>query len=225
MLHPPRSWLAVPEAFCLEMGSGCVQGLMLLSPSIDVPRTVVLRAMAAVQGFLVAVAPYWRVVPRPTLEMVTADPQVVSAPYPDPLHPFRLWTDFSKQLSLALVQPPICVTVTACVCADQSQDWLEAWLGIMQARSLAHTLLYTAGQGRLRQWYNCHPQCFRASCCALQRAELGADPFMDLAKLRVRTGRSFLDGFKQIREMQGHVSLPIFAAMSPTDEARPHASS
>ena len=40
---------------------------------------------------------------------------------------------------------------------------------------------------------------------------------MDLARLRVCTARCFLDGFAQIREMQGHVSLPIFAAMSPID--------
>ncbi len=41
---------------------------------------------------------------------------------------------------------------------------------------------------------------------------------MDLARLRVCTARCFLDGFAQIREMQGHVSLPIFAAMSPIDK-------
>lgn len=56
--------------------------------------------------------------------------------------------------------------------------------------------------------------------CALQRAKLQADPLMDLARLRVRTARCFLDGFAQIREMQGHISLPIFAAMSPTDKVR-----
>ena len=54
----------------------------------------------------------------------------------------------------------------------------------------------------------------------MQRAKLQADPLMDLARLRVRTARCFLDGFAQIREMQGRISLPIFAAMSPTDKVR-----
>ena len=42
---------------------------------------------------------------------------------------------------------------------------------------------------------------------------------MDLALVRVRTARCFLDGFAQIREVQSRINLPIFAAMSPTDQA------
>lgn len=45
------------------------------------------------------------------------------------------------------------------------------------------------------------------------------NPFMDLALLRVRTAKCFLDGFAQIREVQSRISLPIFAAMSHTDQA------
>ncbi|BDA44401.1 probable monoglyceride lipase [Coccomyxa sp. Obi] len=102
-------------------------GLMLLSPSIDVPRTLILRVMIAMQSLMVPLVPSWRIVPRPTLEMVTADPQV--------------------------------------------------------------------------------------------REQLQSDPFMDLALVRVRTARCFLDGFAQIRAVQSRINLPIFAAMSPTDQA------
>ncbi|EIE26115.1 alpha/beta-hydrolase [Coccomyxa subellipsoidea C-169] len=102
-------------------------GLLLLSPAIDVPRTLVLRVMSAVQSVIAPLIPGWRIVPQPTLDMVTEDLQ--------------------------------------------------------------------------------------------KREELKADPFMDLARLRVCTARCFLDGFAQIKEMQGHVSLPIFAAMSPIDKA------
>ncbi|CAL8470363.1 g9905 [Coccomyxa elongata] len=102
-------------------------GLMLLSPSIDVPRTPILRVMIAVQCLMVLLVPSLRIVPRPTLEMVTADPQI--------------------------------------------------------------------------------------------REQLQSDPFMDLALVRVRTARCFLDGFAQIGEVQSRINLPIFAAMSPTDQA------
>ena len=59
------------------------QGLLLLSPSIDVPRTLTLRIMAAIQSIVLQLAPYWRIVPRPALEIVTADLALV-----------RLSTDF-----------------------------------------------------------------------------------------------------------------------------------
>ena len=49
------------------------QGVLLLSPSIDVPRTLVLRVMAAIQSVILPLAPFWRVVPSPPIEIVTAD--------------------------------------------------------------------------------------------------------------------------------------------------------
>ena len=55
-----------------------MQGLLLLSPSIDVPRTLFLRVMSMVQDVILVVAPAWRVVPAPKLDDVTNDAAVVS---------------------------------------------------------------------------------------------------------------------------------------------------
>ena len=41
---------------------------------------------------------------------------------------------------------------------------------------------------------------------------------MELGPVRVRTARTFLDGFAKIRQGQAGLDLPIFAAMSPTDQ-------
>ena len=57
-----------------------LQGLLLLSPSIDVPRTLLLRVMSMIQGIILLVAPAWRVVPAPSLQDVTNDADVVSLP-------------------------------------------------------------------------------------------------------------------------------------------------
>jgi hypothetical protein len=66
--------------------SCCAQGLVLLSPSIDVPRTIVLQVMAALQGIILPFVPRLRIVPPPTLEMVSEDPKMVSTPH---LHIFQ----------------------------------------------------------------------------------------------------------------------------------------
>jgi hypothetical protein len=58
-----------------------VQGLMLLSPAIDVPRTLLLRIMEMLQGLVLPFFPYWRIVPSPPIDAVTEDPQLVSAPF------------------------------------------------------------------------------------------------------------------------------------------------
>ena len=55
---------------------------------------------------------------------------------------------------------------------------------------------------------------------AMQRQELLADKNIDMRPVRVRTGRMFLDGFAAIRAQEAELDLPIFAAMSPTDQAR-----
>ena len=52
----------------------------------------------------------------------------------------------------------------------------------------------------------------------MQRERLKADPLTDLRPVRVRTARTFLDGFAKIRQGQAGLDLPIFAAMSPTDK-------
>jgi hypothetical protein len=54
----------------------------------------------------------------------------------------------------------------------------------------------------------------------MQRERLEADPLTDLRRVRVRTARTFLDGFAQIRAGQAALDLPIFAAMSPIDKVR-----
>ena len=54
----------------------------------------------------------------------------------------------------------------------------------------------------------------------MQRQELLADKNIDMRPVRVRTGRMFLDGFAAIRAQEAELDLPIFAAMSPTDQAR-----
>lgn len=52
----------------------------------------------------------------------------------------------------------------------------------------------------------------------MQREELVADDGIDKQPVRVRTGRMFLDGFAGIKQGQANLDLPIFAAMSPTDQ-------
>ena len=54
----------------------------------------------------------------------------------------------------------------------------------------------------------------------MQREELVADDGIDKQPVRVRTGRMFLDGFAGIKQGQANLDLPIFAAMSPTDQVR-----
>ena len=54
----------------------------------------------------------------------------------------------------------------------------------------------------------------------MQRQELLADKNIDMRPVRVRTGRMFLDGFAAIRAQEADLDLPIFAAMSPTDQVR-----
>ena len=54
----------------------------------------------------------------------------------------------------------------------------------------------------------------------MQRQELLADKNIDMRPVRVRTGRMFLDGFAAIRAQEAELDLPIFAAMSPTDQVR-----
>ncbi|CAK0736685.1 hypothetical protein CVIRNUC_000786 [Coccomyxa viridis] len=103
------------------------QGLMLLSPAIDVPRTLLLRVMEMLQGLVLPYFPHWRIVPSPPIHVVTEDPKL--------------------------------------------------------------------------------------------RQELLADKNIDMRPVRVRTGRMFLDGFAAIRAQEAELDLPIFAAMSPTDQA------
>ena len=55
-----------------------VQGLMLLSPAIDVPRTLLLRIMEMLQGLVLPFFPHWRIVPSPPMDAVTEDPKLVS---------------------------------------------------------------------------------------------------------------------------------------------------
>ena len=38
---------------------------MLLSPAIDVPRTLLLRVMEMLQGLVLPYFPHWRIVPLP----------------------------------------------------------------------------------------------------------------------------------------------------------------
>ena len=54
----------------------------------------------------------------------------------------------------------------------------------------------------------------------MQREELVEDDGIDKQPVRVRTGRMFLDGFAGIKQGQANLDLPIFAAMSPTDQVR-----
>jgi hypothetical protein len=51
--------------------------MVLLSPAIDVPRTPVLRVMTTIQGLILPMLPFWRIVPAPSLEAVTPLPEVV----------------------------------------------------------------------------------------------------------------------------------------------------
>ena len=44
------------------------------------PRTLVLRVMSAVQSVIAPLIPGWRIVPQPTLDMVTEDLQKVGNP-------------------------------------------------------------------------------------------------------------------------------------------------
>ena len=57
-----------------------VQGLMLLSPAVDVPRTLLLRIMEMLQGLVLPFFPHWRIVPSPPIDAVTEDPKLVSPP-------------------------------------------------------------------------------------------------------------------------------------------------
>jgi hypothetical protein len=59
----------------------------------------------------------------------------------------------------------------------------------------------------------------------MQRKELVTDDGIDKQPVRVRTGRMFLDGFAGIKKGQANLDLPIFAAMSPTDQVRQQHSS
>jgi len=59
-----------------------LQGLMLLSPAIDVPRTLLLRIMEMLQGLVLPFFPHWRIVPSPPLHVVTEDLKLVRALYP-----------------------------------------------------------------------------------------------------------------------------------------------
>ena len=54
-----------------------VQGLLLLSPAIEVQRTVVLRVMAMLQGLVLPFFPHWRIVPSPPIHVITEDPRLV----------------------------------------------------------------------------------------------------------------------------------------------------
>ena len=54
-----------------------LQGLMLLSPAIDVPRTLLLRVMEMLQGLVLPYFPHWRIVPSPPIHVVTEDPKLV----------------------------------------------------------------------------------------------------------------------------------------------------
>lgn len=57
-------------------------------------------------------------------------------------------------------------------------------------------------------------------CAGTQREELANDKGIDGRPVRVRTARMFLDGFAGIQQGQAGLDLPIFAAMSPTDQVR-----
>ena len=50
---------------------------MLLSPAIDVPRTLLLRVMEMLQGLVLPYFPHWRIVPSPPIHVVTEDPKLV----------------------------------------------------------------------------------------------------------------------------------------------------
>ena len=62
---------------------------MLLSPAIDVPRTLLLRVMEMLQGLVLPYFPHWRIVPSPPIHVVTEDPKLVrslSLSTPTPQH-------------------------------------------------------------------------------------------------------------------------------------------
>ena len=72
------------------------QGLMLLSPAIDVPRTLLLRIMEMLQGLVLPYFPHWRIVPSPPIHVVTGDPKLVrssSLSTLTPQHPLRASPD------------------------------------------------------------------------------------------------------------------------------------
>ena len=50
---------------------------MLLSPAIDVPRTLLLRIMEMLQGLVLPYFPHWRIVPSPPIHVVTENPKLV----------------------------------------------------------------------------------------------------------------------------------------------------
>jgi len=63
-----------------------LQGLMLLSPAIDVPRTLLLRIMEMLQGLVLPFFPHWRIVPSPPLHVVTEDLKLVR-----PASSYMIW--------------------------------------------------------------------------------------------------------------------------------------
>ena len=86
-IHPEASSLASRHGIDLPLVAilaGCakchiviLQGLMLLSPAIDVPRTLLLRIMEMLQGLVLPYFPHWRIVPSPPIHVVTEDPKLV----------------------------------------------------------------------------------------------------------------------------------------------------
>ena len=79
-----QAWHPDLEPVCSLGLAGCVsseimiaQGLMLLSPAIDVPRTLLLRVMEMLQGLVLPYFPHWRIVPSPPIHVVTEDPKLV----------------------------------------------------------------------------------------------------------------------------------------------------
>lgn len=73
----PTSWCNFCMRVSLNRFASTLQGVILLSPAVDVPRTFVLKIMAAVQGFIVRVAPGIRIVPQPVIPNVTLNPEEV----------------------------------------------------------------------------------------------------------------------------------------------------
>ena len=57
-----------------------LQGILLLSPAIDVPRTLLLRVMEMLQGLVLPFFPHWRIVPSPPISVITEDPKLVRPP-------------------------------------------------------------------------------------------------------------------------------------------------
>ena len=78
---------------------------MLLSPAIDVPRTLLLRVMEMLQGLVLPYFPHWRIVPSPPIHVVTEDPKLV--------RPLSLSTLLPQHHAFMCL--PTCCAVPACL--------------------------------------------------------------------------------------------------------------